>query len=361
MNEASTPAAKPQGLRLLFNPRRLRATAIATLLLALPISLTWQSGKLSFVMRAVSVGLSAMLAYGLAEQWPRRLPAWLARWALQVLAVALAIPICTLSIYVLSTPAGAPPFWRESARLSGFLMLTIFPLLVAPWVALTALVRQREAWAREQALAFELERSELARQALDARMRLLSAQVQPHFLFNTLANVHALVETDAPHASAVLEHLIEYLRAAVPRLDESQCLLYQELELVRAYLGLMQMRMPDRLSFGIEVEPGCERLRCPAMSLLTLVENAVRHGIDPSEEGGRIDVKVWREGLRCRLQVRDTGVGLRAGGSGLGTGLAGLRERLALVFDGDATLTLREVLPHGVSAELDLPAQDLSA
>jgi len=186
------------------------------------------------------------------------------------------------------------------------------------------LVRQREAWAREQALAFELERSELARQALDARMRLLSAQVQPHFLFNTLANVHALVETGSGRAAEVLAQLIEYLRAAVPHLDESQSRLGQEVELVRAYLGLMQMRMPDRLSFELQVEPGCERLRCPAMSVLTLVENAVRHGIDPSEEGGRIEIKVWREGRRCRMRVLDSGVGLRAGSGGLGTGLAGL-------------------------------------
>ncbi|MDT8999980.1 histidine kinase [Paucibacter sp. APW11] len=350
-----------RGLAQLFNRRRLRVTAIATLLLALPMSLGWQDAKYSFFMRAFLVGFSAMLAFGLAEQWPRRLPTWLARWALQVVAVALIIPLCTFTIYVLSTKVGAPMFWHDGDRRSGYMLLTILPLLVAPWIALTALVRQREAWAREQALAFELERSELARQALDARMRLLSAQVQPHFLFNTLANVHALVETGSPHAAAVLEQLIEYLRAAVPRLDESQSLLRQELELVRAYLGLMQMRMPDRLRYEVQVEPSCLSLRCPAMTVLTLVENAVRHGVDPSEVGGEIEVRVWREGRRCRVRVSDSGVGLRQGGGGLGTGLAGLRERLALVFAGDASLQLRELQPHGVCAELDFPAQEQTA
>jgi len=361
MNPSRPPSTdKPQGLALLLNARRLRVSGIATLLLALPLSLSWQDPAWTFFLRAFAVGFGAMLAYGLFEQWPRRLPSWLARWALQVLAVAVAIPLTTVIIYVLSTAPGAPPFWKVQGRLAGFGILTLPALLIAPWVALSALVRQREAWAREQALAFELERSELARQALDARMRLLSAQVQPHFLFNTLANVHALVETGSPRAAPVLEQLIEYLRAAVPRLDETHSPLSQELDLVRAYLGLMQMRLPDRLAFDITVEPGTERLRCPAMTLLTLVENAVRHGIDPSEEGGRIDVSVRREGGRCLLQVRDTGVGLRASGSGLGTGLAGLRERLALVFDGDATLTLREVQPHGVCAELTLPAQEIA-
>ena len=99
-------------------------------------------------------------------------------------------------------------------------MITGAGVLLAPWVALGALVRQREALAREQALAFELERSELERQALDARLRLLQAQVQPHFLFNTLANVRALVNAGSPRAPAVLDSLIAYLRAAVPRLNE---------------------------------------------------------------------------------------------------------------------------------------------
>ena len=99
-------------------------------------------------------------------------------------------------------------------------MLCFLGVLFAPWIALGAMVRQREAFARHQALAFELERSELERSALDARLRLLQAQVAPHFLFNTLANVQALVDAGSPQASGVLESLIAYLRAAVPRLHE---------------------------------------------------------------------------------------------------------------------------------------------
>ena len=117
----------------------------------------------------------------------------------------------------------------------------------SPWIALGALVRQKEALAREQALALDLARSELDRQALDARLNLLQAQVAPHFLFNTLANVQALVETGSPKAPDVLRSLIAYLRAAVPRLNEPLTTFGQELDLVRAYLELMRMRMPDRL------------------------------------------------------------------------------------------------------------------
>ena len=187
----------------------------------------------------------------------------------------------------------------------------------------------------------------------------MQAQVEPHFLFNTLANVQALVDAGSPQASAVLRSLVAYLRAAVPRLNEPATTLGQELDLVRAYLELMHMRIPDRLQFALHADEGVQMLRCPPMTLLTLVENAVRHGIDPSEEGGRIDVDVRRRGDRCLVRVSDTGVGLRASGSGgLGTGLSALRERLQLAFGGAAQLSITEQPPHGVSVVLDLPARE---
>src|SRR5205085_2400770 len=216
----------------------------------------------------------------------------------------------------------------------------------APWVALAALVRQKEALARHQALAFDLERSEFERQALDARLRLLQAQVEPHFLFNTLANVRELVDSGSPQASAVLSSLIAYLRAAVPRLHEPATTLGQELELVRAYLELMHMRIPDRLQFTIAADPAAATLSCPPMTLLTLVENAVRHGIDPGEEGGRIDVHVRRRDGRCVVRVSDTGAGLPPSGTASGTGLSTLRHRLELSFGGDAQLRLGAQSPR---------------
>jgi len=111
----------------------------------------------------------------------------------------------------------------------------------------------------------------------------------------------------------------------------------------------------------MEVDKEAEALRCPSTTLLTLVENAVRHGIDPSEEGGRIDVRVRVEGGRCIAEVRDSGVGLSAGSNGLGTGLAALRERLQLVFGNDAHLALSTIVPRGTSARIDFPAQASAA
>lgn len=340
--------------RLRVAPRFWIALGLSLALWRLLVLLCPEASELP--LHATAIGLAAVAAFSLAERRPKTLPARLPRWVAQVAATALAIPLAAVVAFALLSPAGEPPFWQPGHLRGCFFGMNGFGLLVAPWVALGALVRQKEAFARDQALAFDLERSELERQALDARLHLLQAQVAPHFLFNTLANVQALVDVGSPQAPAVLRALIAYLRAAVPRLHEASTTLGRELDLAQAYLELMHMRMPDRLDYALHVDEAARALPCPPIVLLTLVENAVRHGIDPAEDGGRIDVEVRLRGGRCLVQVRDTGVGLRGGGGGLGTGLAALRERLRLVFGGDAHLDVSEQRPRGVRAELDLPA-----
>jgi sensor histidine kinase YesM len=125
---------------------------------------------------------------------------------------------------------------------------------------------------------------------------------------------------------------------------------------VRPYLELMQMRMPDRLQYAMNVDPSVLNVRCPPTTLLTLVENAVRHGIDPSEEGGRIDIDIARHGTRCVVRVADTGAGLHQSANGLGTGLTTLCERLQLIFGDAAHLRLTAGAPRGVVVEVDMPA-----
>jgi two-component sensor histidine kinase len=329
---------------------------ITSTLFGLFLSLGYTTATVVVIARCWIAGLSAMLAFSLLERWPAVPPRRIARWVLQLLAIAAVMPCATLLAYWLTTPANSTFLAEREAKI-GYAMLTFTGILFAPWIAVGALVRQRDAFARDQATAFALERSELERKALDARFRLLQAQVEPHFLFNTLANVQALVDTGAPQASNVLRSLIAYLRAAVPRLHEASTTLGQELQLVGAYLEVMHMRMPDRLQFEFDIDEAAKELQCPPTTLLTLVENAVRHGIDPSEVGGRIKIDVRLLEGRCVACVSDTGVGLQAAGRGLGTGLAALRERLALAFGGDARLHLSDVAPHGVRAELSIPAR----
>ena len=355
---ASTLPAKPRGLALLLSWRRVKFPLIACALIFLILAPGWQASRAILLLRLLFIALVALLVFGLLERWPVRLPAWLARWVLQVAGVAFIVPWAVALVYTLTTIGLHPAWIHDKDRLIGYGTMTFLGLLIGPWMTIAALLRQIKDEARNQALAFDLERSELERNALDARMHLLQAQVAPHFLFNTLANVQALVDTGAPQAAAVLRSLIAYLRAAVPRLHEPATTLGQELQLVQAYLELMHMRMPDRLQFALRVDESTRALHCPPMTLLTLVENAVRHGIDPSEEGGRIEIDVQQRGDRCLVRVSDTGVGLRQTGNGLGTGLSTLRERLQLIFGSDAQLSVSALEPHGVCAELDFPIRE---
>ena len=344
---ASTAASLPTGFRRIFSWPRVRFTLIVSAVFGLLMGLH-RGAVPVFITRAVLVGGAVLLIFGWLEKWPKRLPRWLPRTVLRLIGIAVIIPFATgLSIGL--TGGGTEHDY-------GLMLGVCF--LFAPWIAIGTILRQRDAFAREQALEFDLQRSEFERRESDARLRLLQAQVEPHFLFNTLANVQALVDSGSPQASKVLNSLIAYLRAAVPRMHSQTVNLANEVDLVRAYLEIMQMRMPDRLQYAVHLDPAAARIACPPMTLLTLIENAVRHGIDPSEAGGRIDADIWLRDGRCVLRVTDTGVGLRSQTRGLGTGLSSLRERLRLAFGSDARLELKGIEPHGVCAEASFPARE---
>ncbi len=347
--DAELPPLGARRLLAALNPRRaLIAAGLATLAaVALnPIFVTPFTVLLGRMLVIALLLLLVHTAAGLREA------AWAPRWMVQVAALMLAAPLATWIVYLPDVQGQVFEVFRHEGRLSGFLLITAVVLVVAPLLALGALYRERDAQARSQALAFALERSRLEKQALDARLRLLHAQIEPHFLFNTLANVQQLVEAGSPQAPRVLASLIAYLRAAMPRLADEGATLGNEAALLRAYLELMRMRMPDRLQVEIQLPAELHALRFPPMALLTLVENAVRHGIDPAEQGGTIRVQARRlpDG-RLQAQVADTGVGLREAAPP-GTGLANLRERLAAFYGDAATLELAENPPHGVVATI---------
>ena len=355
---ASTVLPKNDGTNAILRWSRLRFIVVVSAVFGLLLSIDNETATLIVFARAIVVGMAALMAFGVLERWPRRLPRKLPRSVLQLIGIVATIPVAAVFAYVITT-GGNPRFSEDRKQLAGLAGLVFTGILFAPWIAVGAMLKQRDAFAREQALAFELERSEFERKAVDAKLRLLQAQIEPHFLFNTLANVQALVDAGSPQASRVLASLIAYLRAAVPRMHEQSTTLGQEMDLVRAYLELMQMRMPDRLQFALHLDPSVTHQPCPPMTLLTLVENAVRHGIDPSEIGGRIDIDAWLRDGRVLVRVTDTGVGLKTSSGGLGTGLATLRERMQLAFAGDVRLQLIEIAPHGVCAELNFPARPI--
>jgi hypothetical protein len=348
--------AAPASMKTVFAPRRIGVMLLVAIPLALLISVESQTTFPIWLARTVIIGTAALCAFGISESTPVRLPKWLRRSAFQLLTLVVAVPIAAYVSYWI-TVGGNPAFVANPRRAVGFAQLSVGGIFFGVWIALGALRRQRDARMHAKLLAFERERRELERQAIEARTQLLRSQVQPHFLFNTLANIQALVEAGSPHAPQVLASLIAYLKAAVPQLDETASTLGREVELVRAYLELMRMRMPDRLRFTLDVDPSTLALRCPPTTLLTLVENAVRHGIDPAEEGGEIVVAVKRSNSDVLIRVEDSGVGPGVSAAGNGTGLKSLRERLALSFGQAAALRLFERQPHGFTVEVQFPAE----
>jgi sensor histidine kinase YesM len=210
----------------------------------------------------------------------------------------------------------------------------------------------------------EIDRLALDREMAEARLQVMQAQIEPHFLFNTLANVRRLYQTDLATGRQMLDNLMRYLEVALPRMRQPHSTVDREIGLVEAYLGVQAVRMGRRLAFAIAVEPALRGLALPPMMLLTLVENAIKHGLNPLPEGGRIVISAQRDGERLRLAVCDDGRGFRDS-SGAGTGLANIRARLALLHADGAALFLAENVERGITSTLVLPAtlamEDLAA
>ena len=347
-DDAMAPRSRRARFLRALTPRAIALTLAFALLVAVVLNPIFELPFTVLLGRTLFVGFITLLARSAASLWRQRV---VAPWVLQSITVFCAATLATLAVYLLATGGDFAAVVSHEGRVQGFILISGTSTIVGLMLALGALERQRDSEAKAMSLELALQRSRLERHAADARLAVLTAQVEPHFLFNTLANVQALVETGSPRAPAVLRSLIAYLKATMPRLDDGDVQLGREIALVRSYLELMHLRMPDRLRFTVDCDPALQGWPCPPMLLLTLVENAVRHGIDPSETGGSIVVTSAREGDIVRLVVRDDGVGM-AESAVPGTGLANLRERLAAFYGDSARLEMSERQPHGVLAEV---------
>lgn len=221
-------------------------------------------------------------------------------------------------------------------------------------------LRERNANLEQELQARELARLEAEKQGLAAQLRLLQAQVEPHFLFNSLANVAALVEADPKLAGQLLDALIRYLRASLTRTRAEGGSLGDEVALLTAYLDVLKIRMGERLQYVFDIDPDLVSHEFPPMLLQPLVENAIRHGLEPKVGSGMLRVTGRLRDGRMALTVTDDGVGLMqtgvaAGGSGLG--LANIRARLAALYGHAGQLTIRAEVGAGVTATLEIPVQ----
>ena len=206
-----------------------------------------------------------------------------------------------------------------------------------------------------------LRRQQLQHEALDARLRLLQGQIEPHLLFNTLANVQSLMDYDPPRAKRMLETFSGYLREGLSQLRQTDSTLGAELEMARSYLSLLQIRMEERLHFRIDATEEARAASIPTLMLQPLIENAIHHGIEPKLDGGSVLVSAVVAGGRLEVRVSDDGMGMdrpsRRLRPGAGMALANQRSRLQTRFGVDASLTLRAGAAGGTEAVLELPME----
>ena len=236
--------------------------------------------------------------------------------------------------------------------LSGFGVLV---LVVLPGFVL-ATVRNRHYALLALKLEQDAEQARLARELSETQLRLLRAQIEPHFLFNTLGAVQQLAQEKAPRAAELTAHLIDFLRASMSDMRCEQVSLATEFGLVESYLAVMQIRMGERLRFRTDLPTGLAATRIPSMLVLTLAENAIKHGIEPSLRGGAITITAQEDAGQTRIAVHDSGVGM-SDTPGNGTGLENVRSRLRLAYGESASLALSEAEP-GLLAELLIPRKD---
>lgn len=293
--------------------------------------------------------VNSILGYLLADKitWPWRM--------------ALALPISLLLGFKLGAVFGA-------SDVLAILLRT--PEFAWRWVAIAVLVstcasaffivlfyaqKYRAQLEIERRLAAEAQQAETA-----AQLAMLQAQIEPHFLFNTLANLQSLIASDPAMAQTMLNHLNDYLRASLKRTRQAATTLAEELDLVTALLAIQQIRLGERLHYAIHVPDELRQAKLPPLLLQPLVENALEHGIEPAIAGGCVEITAQRDGAKLRIRVMDTGLGFNLAHSGeQGIGLANIRARLSKLYGTDAELVLSPNLPHGVIAELIFPYEQM--
>jgi signal transduction histidine kinase len=228
---------------------------------------------------------------------------------------------------------------------------------------LVARLRRRERAAVLRALEAEASREKLASKTAESELRLLQAQVEPHFLYNTLANLRYLIQKNSPDALRMTDALIEYLRTSVPDMRAPRVTLGREIDHACHYLEIMRMRMGNRLTFTVDVPDHLRATEVPPLLLLTLVENAVKHGIAPRVEGGEIALRAREDTAMIELEVADTGAGLSAPGTAstqplsTGVGIENLRGRLQLAYGQPVALEMIPNVPRGTRVRVSLPRE----
>jgi sensor histidine kinase YesM len=318
-------------------------TLVANTLVAAFLAVLLRQDFWPNLLYSQAIGFSVLLFHWLGHVLAReRVP----RWAITAVSLLLG---AVLGIALIVAVEGRTAFAVRTFLLTGTTILVFGTGMTYFFVSRSLLAAER-ARLQEELLAHE----GAARRLVEAELKLLQAQIEPHFLFNTLSNVVGLVDRDPPRAKRMLLNLTSYLRGSLGRTRAGATTLGEELDLVRAYLEIQAVRMGDRLSFVLSCPDELRTVPLPPLLVQPLVENALRHGLEPRPAGGRLWVSAAREGGGLALEVRDDGPGLDPH-LPAGVGLTNVRERVRAVSGGRGALTLRPVAAGGLSARITLP------
>ncbi|MCG2585696.1 sensor histidine kinase [Massilia sp. TS11] len=271
-------------------------------------------------------------------------------WLVFAGLVAVAVPVAQVAGMTLTG-------LLLGARINGFSSLSRTSMTGVAFTLIATGAATLFFTSRDRILRAEARAAQQEAHALQARLQALQAQIEPHMLFNTLANVQGLIALDPARAQHMLDQLIQYLRATLSSSRAEVTTLGQEFALLDAYLGLMQVRMGERLRYQLALAPELAACQLPPLLLQPLVENAIIHGLEPKIDGGTLSVRASRDAGRLLLEVADSGLGLAAAPASKGTrlGLANTRERLQALYGSAARLELLPNSPEGALARLTLP------
>ncbi|HYD41167.1 MAG TPA: histidine kinase [Anaeromyxobacter sp.] len=298
------------------------------------------------LIHSQAIGLSTLCAYYVESRWLlRNAPEW-------VIATTAILAGSAVGTLVGEAATGTSPLRLVEAgyTLPGLAAAVVFSLLVTLGFLSWGRMQADRATVREE----QLRRASAGRALAEAELKLLQAQIEPHFLFNTLAHVIQLVDGDPARAKRMLLNLTSYLRGSLRRTRSGATTLGEELDLVRAYLEIQAVRMGERLRFTLECPAALRDHPLSPLLLQPIVENALRHGLEPKPDGGSIAVTAGREGGALVLEVRDDGVGIDPHRPP-GVGLANVRERVRAISGGAGGVTLRPVEPSGLCVRIALP------
>ncbi|WP_319534767.1 histidine kinase [uncultured Vibrio sp.] len=326
--------------------RSVVETSLFCLFIAVMTLFVWGGPLYIHLLVSFGFGYSAIFFSWLIDKLFPTIP--------RVIEIAISLTACLL-VGVINAQ-----FWLgDYFGISGMLPIGLMGLLFSAMCFFYFHSREKQAIAQRELETIKLEKAEQERALLLSQLKQMQSQIEPHFLFNTLANISALMSQDVDKARKMLDQLTALLRATLKSSREQQTTIDNEAALIDAYLAIQQIRLGDRLCYSIEVEEELGQLELPPMMLQPLIENAIIHGIEPKREGGEVSLRIKCENRILAIEVRDTGVGLNHASQhcGSGIGLSNLKQRVDALFAGKGKVLISELAEGGVSVRLSWPIE----